>query len=395
MMNHKRVVPGIYRRALIGSLVIAVWLGQAAIGEAQIVYNDPARINQSFVFIYWGLEGDTTDASISQWAFPVSGMIPLADNTELRYYTAFSGADASSSVFDRNISGFTDTRLHIARTLAEDRILITGGINLPTGQTKLNKKQFALLLDLSAEKSNFPVKTYGEALGFYGEVLGATEAGRWIIGGGGGVYYRGSYEPADDDISYRHGLRLYLTGSAEIAAGESTSDRVKFDGVLVIATADKANGNDVFKNGAQLDLSATGTRRLGRWVGSARARLIVRGKDQRLSQDGDLTAESHASTGSEFRFSASASHKLSGHWDGALDFSSKFLGGNGYPKDDLLYDGGATLIGVGGWVSARFSERTRAAFGLRKWFGNAAAGGLTESLSLSGWEITQSITVIF
>jgi len=61
----------------------------------------------------------------------------------------------------------------------------------------------------------------------------------------------------------------------------------------------------------------------------------------------------------------------------------------------LLYDGGATLIGVGGWIGAQFSETTAASVGLRKWFGNSALGGLTEALDLSGWEISQQITVIF
>lgn len=394
-MSHKKSMLRIGRRSLIFGLTLAVWLGQASLSKAQIIYNDPARINQSFIFLHWVLQGDTTDVSITQWVIPVAGMIPLADNTELRYYTAISGANASSDLFDRDISGLTDTRLHIARTLVEDRMLVAGGINIPTGQTGLDENQFELLHVLSAEKYNFPIKTYGEALGLYGEVLGASEAGRWIVGGGAGAYYSDSYTPVNNDISYQHGLRLYLTGSAETAAGESSIDRVKFDGVLILALADEADDQKVFKDGLQLDVSATGRRRLGQWVGSAQARLILRGKDQRLSQGGDLAAESYVSTGSEFRLSAQASYGLSDRWDGTLDVSGKFLAGNGYPEDDLLYDGGATLFGIGGWVHARLTPRTLAAFGLRKWFGNAAEGGLTEALDLNGWEITQGLTVIF
>jgi hypothetical protein len=394
-MNHK------YRQAPFSNirlhiaLVLLCWCWGTGSGAAQVVYNDPARINQSFVYLHWNLAGDTTEVSISQWAFPVSGMVPLGDDTELRYYTALSGADASSDLFNRDLSGMTDTRVHVARTLLEDQVLVAAGINLPTGHAKLGGDQLELLRVLSAEKYNFPVKTYGEGLGLYSEILGATETGKWIVGGGAGFYYSGSYQPADDDVSYQSGPRLYLTGSAEINTGENNIDRVKFGAVLVLALADQAGNRDVFRDGILFDLSATGTRRLGQWTTQAQARLIMRGKDQRLAQGGNLAAESYVSTGSEFRFAAEAHHHLSGRWYGNLDFSAKVVTANGYPQDDLLHDGGATLIGFGGGINARLSAAASAAFGLRKWFGNAAESGLTEVLDLQGWEISQHITVLF
>jgi len=394
-MNRNIFIPFFRNPVLMAGIFLISGFGSPHESTAQIIYRDPARIDQSFVFLNWNLKGDTTDVSISQWVFPVSGMVPLGDNAELRYYTALSGAESSSEAFSRDLSGLTDTRIQLAHTLVGNQILVAGGINFPTGQTKLAKDQFELLRVLSAEKFNFPVKTYGEALGVYGEVLGATEAGRWTVGGGVGAYYSGEYEPTDDGISYRHGLRTYLTGSAETTAGETTVDRLKFDIMLVVAMADQANEQDVFQDGILFDIAATGTHRLGHWNGLAQARAILRGKDRRLSQTGNLAAESYASTGSELRLSAQASRQLGDRWVGTLGLASKFLMSNNYPETDLLHDGGATLIGIGGRLGAQFTAQTGATIGLRKWFGSAAAGGTTEALDLSGWEISQQISVIF
>jgi len=321
--------------------------------------------------------------------------VPMSDNTELRYYTALAGAGTTSNGFDRDLSGMTDSRIQLARSLADDQFLLSIGLNIPTGKKNLDSAQFGILQAVSAEYFNFPVKTFGEGLGYYAEFLGATQAGEWIVGGGVGALYSESYEPADDAVSYRPGLRLYLTGSAEIKTGESANDRVKFDGVFLVSAADQADDKEVFKDGIQLDLSASGTRGFNDWSGGAGLRVILRGKDQRLTQESILATESYATSGSEVRFTLHLAREFSNTISGMADLTGKFVGANGYPKNDPYFEGGASLYGIGGQVNARFSDHTRAAFGVRKWFGNAEETGKVEALDLSGWEVTQSITVTF
>jgi len=370
-------------------------LGSYICSHAQIIQDDPPRTGQSWVYLHWNLEGDSTDATISEWILPVTGMVPLAENTELRYFASLAGASASAATFERDLSGLTDSRIQISRALADDQFLVSFGINLPTGKNKLDQDQFEVLRVLSDEYYNFPLKSFGEGLNLYSEVLGAAFAGEWIVGGGLGVSYHGSYEPTDNGVSYQPGMRFYLTGSAEIVFNEQYAERLRFDGVLTVAAADQADDQDVFKDGPWVDLSASGTRKFGDWLGGADVRLILRGKDERVIDGGSLVAEEYASTGSEFRLRVQAARELTERLSGVVDVSTKFVGANSYPSDDLNYEGSATLFGLGGQVNGRLSKRIRGVFGLRKWFGSSDAGGRTEALDLSGWEIRQSLTMTF
>jgi len=321
--------------------------------------------------------------------------VPMSDNTELRYYTALAGAGTTSNGFDRDLSGMTDSRIQLARSLADDQFLLSVGLNIPTGKKNLDSAQFGILQAVSAEYFNFPVKTFGEGLGYYAEFLGATQAGEWIVGGGVGALYSESYEPTDDGVSYRPGLRLYLTGSAEITTGESARDHIRLDGVFLMSAPDEADGKEVFKDGIQLDLSASGTRQFNDWSGGAGLRVILRGKDQRLTQESILATESYATSGSEVRFTLHLARELSNTISGMVDFTGKFVGVNGYPIDDPYYEGGASLFGFGGQLDGRLSDHTAVGFGVRKWFGNAEKTGRVEALDLSGWEISQNITITF
>lgn len=394
-MNHNTSNVGASKPGLAIGLAVVLLFSVGPAVQAQVVYGDPARVSQSFTYLHWNLKSDSTDASISEWVVPVSGMVPMSDNTELRYYTSLAGAGTSDNGFDHDLSGMTDSRIQLARSLAGDQFLLSVGLNIPTGKKELDSAQFDVIRAVSAEYFNFPVKTFGEGLGYYAELLGAAQTGEWIVGGGFGALYSEAYEPADDAVSYHPGLRLYLTGSAEIKTGENANNRVNIDGVLMVSAADKADDKEVFKDGIQLDFSASGIRRFNDWSGGAALRVILRAKDQRLTQERILATESYATNGSEVRFTLHWAREFSNTISGLADFTGKFVGANGYPKDDPQYEGGASLYGIGGQINGRFSNHAYAGFGVRKWFGNTKETGKVEALDLSGWEIAQSFTVTF
>ncbi len=392
MTGRKRIRATCGRLAIV--LVVVLFLGIPA-ADAQIIYQDPARITQSAVYLHWNMTGETVDASVSEWVMPISGMVPVAANTELQYYTAVVGAQSSLPEIDQDLAGLTDTRLHLARSLAEDHLLVAGGVNLPSGQKELNPTEFALAQFIAEERFNFPLKVFGQGLGIYGEVLGAWAYEQWIFSGGGGLHYSGSYTPLDDDVSYQPGVRYYVTGSAQLTSAKRQSDYVRFDGVASIAAADQADDVDVFKDGTQIDVAALGARRFGQWHAQANVRLILRGKDKRLAEGGNLVVERNSSTGSEFRFRLQTGRPVYAGWQGSVDVSTKFLAANGYPEDDVLYDGGATLFGIGGTVAKKIRDQIHLQIGLRKWFGSAEKSGLTEALDLGGWELSERLTITF
>ncbi len=389
VQNKLTVVSG---RLLIGTLLVLVLVfGNQAV--AQVIPDAPARVRQSLVYLTWDLDGDSTTASISEWIMPVSGMIPLSPEMELRFFTALAGATSSDDEFERDLSGLTDTRFQLVRALADQRFLVSVGINLPTGKKKLNTDQFEVLRVLSAEQFNFPIKTFGEGFGAFGEFLGAAPAGNWVLTGGIGAFLNGSYEPGNNGISYRPGSRIYLTGAADRPLG--ADGRFRIDGVVVIAGTDQAEVNDVFKDGAQIDFSAVATQRWGIWQGAARARTILRGKDERLTEDGVMAGELHSSSGSELRLFGQLGRELSDKLTGFVDLSGKFSAANDYPVGDPGYEGAVSLFGLGGKIAGTLSERTTASLGVRKWFGSADEGGQNEALDLGGWEIMQSLTISF
>jgi len=203
-------------------LVISVPPLSAAFG--QIVYNQPYSASLNFYYNSWSLDNPVTggDEDFSQRTFSLSGFMPLRDNFEARYsiVTASNSLDMNNT--ENELSGLGDLRVQFSHSFYSDRVLLSAGVNLPTGKQELDTGQELRVIEfLSRDYLSFPVRRYGEGTGFNLLAGGAASLGPVKCGATASYYYTGTYTPYSDFGDYNPGNTLSFGGSAEL-----TSDRI-------------------------------------------------------------------------------------------------------------------------------------------------------------------------
>jgi len=362
--------------------------------QGQTITGSPSAVSQRFSYMSWGLSGDSTDLTVKQWYLPIIVKADVAEDWSLSFYSAAAGSDADWDVENGDISGLTDTRVQAAHSLADDQVLISGGVSVPTGVTELSPEQHQLIPWLSADFFNFPVKYPGEGLNLFGEVGVALPAGDWVWGAAGAVHYSGEYTPFDDGRKYQPGLRLVGT----IGADRDWPDQghVGVDLLVIHSSSDKAEGEAVFADGVQFDFRLTGQREFDKGRIDAAARFILRGKNKTIGGENlDLVREQSNTNGNDIRFFLSGRRDLSPRAQGWLSVEAKFLAANGYDAGEVLYEDAASVYGFGGGADFKLSSRASAGLGIRLWTGSSDGSYAFEPVDFSGFEIMQRLTVTF
>ena len=198
----------------IGALAI-LSLSGAPQTAAQIIYGQPTAGNTQIMYYHWQIDEDGTEASLDQLMIPLSGFVPIRDNFDLTFYVANSSNTFDAYDGEHKLSGLGDLRLQANHSFADDQLLVSGTVNLPTGKKELSPEQSPILSALAQSYLELPMRKFGEGFGFSLLVGGALELKPGLRAGGGVTYeYVGSYTPYDG-VSHVDTL---------------TSDTVRFDG---------------------------------------------------------------------------------------------------------------------------------------------------------------------
>ncbi len=372
--------------------VTVIVLAISGAAHAQIVSGQPSVARQGFTYLSWTLEGDTTDITVTQWHIPIIVNAALQENWELSVYSSIAASDADWDIDNDEISGLTDSRIQVAHALADDRILLSGGLSLPTGQTELDEASRSLSPWLTADFFTFPVKYHGEGLNLYGGAAGAYPAGDWVLGVATGIHLMGEYTPYEDGPEYMPGSRFILSGSAKrewIDRGNVTADLN-----LVFSGDDEADGKPVFSDGMMFDALLTGQRTFETASLRGGVRIILRGQNDILDAErAELVSEENNTNGSEVRFFVSGQREFSDRFSGFLTVETHLLGANDYDTDSRFYEGAANILGVGGGIDVRLSRMATGGIGIRIWNGSSDGSASFESIDLKGFEITQRLTL--
>ena len=140
--------------------------------------------------------------SASQLTVPISLSVPLGE----RWTVDLSGAYASGTVslatrdtsldVDRYaVNGLTDLRLRATGRVIGDNVIVTLGVNVPTGKTSLNGEEFSAMRVLAAPAFAFQTPTLGLGAGGTAGVVVAYEAAGWAWAFGGSYELRSAYDP--------------------------------------------------------------------------------------------------------------------------------------------------------------------------------------------------------
>ena len=171
-------------------LALATLLASAL--SAQSVFDSQLRLAPQF--IQYQIKSPTNE-TISELAVPVFVSIPFGSSFTFDVGTSYARARATSGSALSEINGLTDTQLRGNLTLGTDFVVITGGVNLPTGKSAVTLDQVTAAGRIGSDFLAFPISNMGTGLAATGGIAIARPIGDWNIGFGGAVRHSSTYDP--------------------------------------------------------------------------------------------------------------------------------------------------------------------------------------------------------
>jgi hypothetical protein len=222
-------------RRLLSSLLSVAAASAAAQGPG-------ARVGPQFVSYTLGAPSNVT---ITEMAIPIFAVLPATRGLTLDIGTAYAVANVKSTsgtVRESRISGLTDTQIRATMNLGSDMVLVTAGINLPTGRTTADASEQEAAALIGNDFLTFPISSMGSGFGGTGGLALARPIGQWNLGAGLSVRSAMPFDPyetaAGDRLRYTPGTetraRLGLdhpfgTGRASVGFTYSKFSDDKFE----------------------------------------------------------------------------------------------------------------------------------------------------------------------
>ena len=178
------------------------------------------------IFERWQFGGDgipqpTIDGSASvrvtrltQWSVPIAVAVPIGDRWTVDLTSAYASSEVDLGSVDPvtgsngySLSGLADVRLRATGRIIGDAVLLTAGINLPTGKTELNEEELSALRIVAAPALSLQVPVLGVGgTGTLGVIV-ARPLGAWNWAFGASYEMRNKYTP----VSIAAGLPVDLS----------------------------------------------------------------------------------------------------------------------------------------------------------------------------------------
>jgi hypothetical protein len=151
------------------------------------------------------LGGDSVRvAHVWQFSIPIDVAVPIGDRFTVDASGAYqtgtvqlAGPDTALHTNHYTLSGLTDIKLRMVARLVGDNVLLTLGVNAPTGTTKLDAEQYKALRILAAPALELPNATLGTGPGGVVGIVLARHIAGWSWAVGGSYELRGSYVPIE------------------------------------------------------------------------------------------------------------------------------------------------------------------------------------------------------
>ncbi|GIV60328.1 MAG: hypothetical protein KatS3mg043_1417 [Rhodothermaceae bacterium] len=183
-----------------------------------------------------------------------------------------SQASASSNTL-ASLSGISDVQLGFSYTpaLGEGSLVLSLGLNLPSGKRELTTDEFETAVMLSQHYFDFYVPGFGQGFNLAPGIVWARPIGEDVVAGLGVSYqYRGPYRPQAAGGDYDPGDELVLTGGIDYRLRETVN--LSLDASYTRYGKDALDEVEVFEQGDKVTL----TGQLLAYQGFRAWRLVVR-----------------------------------------------------------------------------------------------------------------------
>ncbi len=214
-MRRERAIRGQRQCALLcviaGFGAITQVVPQAVVAQERLVGSRSVGTAASFESITFGGGGlvqsgfagleSTRVLSARQFTLPVTASSPLGNGWRLDVTTLFASGNVtftdsvSGTTRSASLAGMSDVRARATGRLLRDAVLLTVGVNAPTGRTSLTGSQFSALRTLSAPALGMGSSPVGAGLSGTVGIVVAQQLGDWALAYGTSYELRGQYQP--------------------------------------------------------------------------------------------------------------------------------------------------------------------------------------------------------
>jgi len=281
-----------------------------------------------------------------------------------------------------DLNGFTDTQVSLSYRVEPANILLTIGVNAPTGKRSFSSEEFETDTLMSKEVFDFRVPRYGQGLNVHPAAVWAIPLNPQLgIGIGGGFHYMGVFAPLQDYGDYDPGDEWMLSGGIEVSLDEAS--RLSADVSLTTYGTDKFEGMEIYQAGDKIS-TALGYQRYFEYdelVVVARYRTRM---DGQISLGNAIVTEFNKANPDMFDLSGKFRHRLSSQF--ALGF---LLQMRSFQETGPALSG-VTLFGAAVQPEYAISQAVQV-------IGTAEyqRGELKTDSALTGWEIGAGLRVRF
>jgi hypothetical protein len=147
------------------------------------------------------------EETISEFTIPIFVIVPVSPKLTVDVGTAYASAkvrpNGANPEQSSTISGFTDTQIRANLSLGTDFIVLTGGVNLPTGRETAAPEEELAAFRIGNDFLSFPISNLGTGFGGTLGLAVARPVGEWNLGFGASIRQTASYEPFTDNNGAR------------------------------------------------------------------------------------------------------------------------------------------------------------------------------------------------
>ncbi len=217
--------------------------------QSSIPFCKLKAVDISFAYNGWDIqkESDYTDR-ISQYLVPISLDLYLGRHGVLSASTA--SASSSYSPFEFNsfrLTGPSDIKLQSSWYVLENYLLLSGGLNIPTGISTLNDEQVLVASILAIDELNFPLALYGTGWEGNAGVFLSHHMFGVTAGVGASGYIRGKFKLYEqEDMLFQPSNELNVGIGLDKSLQEHS---LSIDYFYTMPEKDRLDGQNAFKPG--------------------------------------------------------------------------------------------------------------------------------------------------
>ncbi len=296
-----------------------------------------------FNYQSWNIENDLP---VREFVVPLSLVTQV--NRDFTLSISTNSAYASLGSND-NIFGFTDTRITGTYLTIGNKLLLSGGVSVPTGKTSLEQNQIGIASAIAQYPLNFRIPSYGQGLTLNGSVSYAVEMKNFILSAGLGGVYRNGFKPlTNSDSLYKPGNEFSVSAGTELRPGGRDGTRLDIDASYTFYGADTYGGSEVLKSGKKLIVNVRSFSQINNFGLLLFLRERTKGKNEFGS--GVLQLEDKNSNGNQLDAGGSGTIAVS------RSVSIKTLAEFSYYSKNEYQENGALITGAGVGLDFIFSR---------------------------------------